>query len=131
MLALCLPILNSRAGWIKSLDSRLFLGCQAAGFFVYFDYMLTREEVLHIAELARIELEAGEVEKFQKNLSTVLEYVAELQNVNTEGVEEVSQVTGLINVQREDWPVEAENREAIFSQAPEIKDDYFKVKAIL
>lgn len=93
--------------------------------------MLTREEVLHIAELARIELEAGEVEKFQKNLSTVLEYVAELQNVNTEGVEEVSQVTGLINVQREDWPVEAENREAIFSQAPEIKDDYFKVKAIL
>lgn len=93
--------------------------------------MLTREEILHIAELARIELEVEEVEKFQKNLSTVLEYVAELQTVNTEGVEEVSQVTGLINIQREDRPVEAENREAIFSQAPEIKDDYFKVKAIL
>lgn len=86
---------------------------------------------MHIAELARIELEAGEVEKFQKNLSTVLEYVEALKTVDTEGLEEVSQVTGLINVQREDRPVEAENREEIFSQAPEIKDDYFKVKAIL
>ncbi len=93
--------------------------------------MISREEVLHIAELARIELEAGEVEKFQKNLSTVLEYVEALKTVDTEGLEEVSQVTGLINVQREDRPVEAENREEIFSQAPEIKDDYFKVKAIL
>ena len=84
-----------------------------------------------MAKLARIALTPEEVEKFQKNLSAVLEYVEELKSVATEGIEEVSQVTGLINVQREDAVVAAENREEIFREAPEIKDDYFKVKAIL
>jgi len=71
------------------------------------------------------------VEKFQKELSTVLEYVEELKNVNVEGLEEVSQVTGLINVQRSDEAVVAGNCDEIISQAPEIKDGYYKVKAIL
>ena len=93
--------------------------------------MLTREEVIKIAQLARIELSEQEVEKFQKDLSTVLEYVDELKKVDVEGLEEVSQVTGLVNVQREDKAVIAENHDAIFSQAPEMKDGYFKVKAIL
>lgn len=93
--------------------------------------MLTREEVIKLAQLARIELSEQEVEKFQRDLSTVLEYVEELKLVNVEGLEEVSQVTGLVNVQREDVVVDHENRIEIFSQAPEMKDDYFKVKTIL
>lgn len=93
--------------------------------------MLSKDEVLHIANLARIELKDAEVEKFQKDLSAVLDYVEELKGVNIEGLEEVSQVTGLINVQRPDQPVLAQNREQILGQAPEMKDDYFKVKAIL
>lgn len=93
--------------------------------------MLTKEEVLKLAELARIELSGAEVEKFQKELSTVLDYVEDLKKVDVTGLEEVSQVTGLVNVQREDKVVMAENHEQIFSQAPEIKDGYFKVKAIL
>jgi len=93
--------------------------------------MLTKEEVIKIAKLARIELTEKEVEKFQKELSTVLAYVDELKQVNTEGLEEVSQVTGLVNVQREDKAEGADNREEILSQAPEIKDGFYKVKAIL
>lgn len=93
--------------------------------------MLTTEEVKKIAVLARIELSEAEVEKFRKELSTVLDYVEELKQVNVEGLEEVSQVTGLVNVQRMDKPVVANNHEEIFSQAPEMKDGYFKVKAIL
>ncbi len=93
--------------------------------------MLSKEEVLRIAKLARIELGEADVEKFQKNLSTVLEYVEALKSVDTSGLEEVSQVTGLINVQREDRAILAQNREEILGQAPEIKDGYFKVKAIL
>lgn len=93
--------------------------------------MLTREEVIKLGQLARIELNEQEVEKFQKDLSAVLEYVEELKQVNVEGLEEVSQVTGLVNVQREDVVVDHGNREEIFSQAPEMKDGYFKVKAIL
>ena len=93
--------------------------------------MLTKEEVIKLSQLARIELTEAEVEKFQKDISTVLEYVEDLKGVNVEGLEEVSQVTGLVNVQRADLPVVAENHEAIFSDAPEMKDGYFKVKAIL
>ena len=93
--------------------------------------MLTRDEVIKLSQLARIELSEAEVEKFQKELSAVFEYVEELKQVNVEGLEEVSQVTGLVNVQREDKVVDHGNREEIFSQAPEMKDGYFKVKAIL
>lgn len=93
--------------------------------------MLTREEVIKLAQLARIELSETEVSKFQKDLSTVLEYVDELKKVDVTGLEEVSQVTGLVNVQREDVVIDHGNREEIFSQAPEMKDGYFKVKAIL
>lgn len=93
--------------------------------------MLTRQEVVKIAQLARIALTDQEVEKFQKELSTVLDYVEELKTVDVTGLEEVSQVTGLVNVQREDKVVQAENHQEIFSQAPEMKDGYYKVKAIL
>ncbi len=99
--------------------------------FCYTSFMLTRDEVIKIARLARIALTDAEVEKFQKELSAVLDYVEELKKVDTTGLEEVSQVTGLVNVQREDRSAEAENHEAIFSQAPEIKDGFYKVKAIL
>lgn len=93
--------------------------------------MLTREEVIKIADLARIELTDAEVEKYQHDLSSILDYVAELQKVDTEGVEIVSQVTGLINVQREDDPALEDDRDAIKKNAPEIKDGYYKVRAIL
>jgi aspartyl-tRNA(Asn)/glutamyl-tRNA(Gln) amidotransferase subunit C len=93
--------------------------------------MLTPEEILKIAELARIELRPDEVEKFQQGLSTVLDYVADLQKVDTEGLEIVSSVTGLENVQRLDDPVVAPNRDEIMENAPETKDGFYKVKAIL
>jgi len=93
--------------------------------------MLTKDEVIKIAQLARITLTDAEVEKFQKELSTVLDYVEELKQVNVEGLEEVSQVTGLVNVQREDKIVESVHKEDILKQAPEIKDGFYKVKAIL
>lgn len=93
--------------------------------------MLTQEEVKKVAILARIELTDAEVESLQKDLSTVLDYVAALEEVDVTGAEVVSQVTGLENVQREDMPVVADNRDAILGQAPEIKDGFYKVKAIL
>lgn len=93
--------------------------------------MLTKEEVLKLALLSRIQLTDAEVEKFQKELSTILDYVEELKQLDASGLEEVSQVTGLVNVQRDDKAIEAENHEKIFSQAPEMKDGYYKVKAIL
>lgn len=95
--------------------------------------MLTKEEVIKLAQLARISLSENELEKFQKELSTVLDYVEELKQLNVEGLEEVSQVTGLVNVQREDKAIDADEqtKQAIFKNAPEMKDGFYKVKAIL
>ena len=93
--------------------------------------MLSKDEVIKIAQLARIQLRDDEVEKFRKDLSTVLDYVDELKKVDTEGLEIVAQVTGLENVLRADGPVLTKNRDAILAEAPEIKDGYYKVKAIL
>lgn len=93
--------------------------------------MLSKEEVIKIAKLARIELTEAEVEKFQKDLSTVLDYVEELKKVDVSGVDEVFEVTGLVNVQRDDKVFVADNHQEIFSQAPEMKDGFYKVKAIL
>ena len=64
--------------------------------------MLTDDEVRHIAKLARIKLTDEEVKRFGGQLSKVLGYMDILQEVDTEGVEESSQVTGLKNVMRKD-----------------------------
>ena len=55
----------------------------------------------------------------------------QLKKVDVAGLEEISQVTGLENVQRDDEPVIADNLEEIMANAPETKDGYYKVKAIL
>ena len=93
--------------------------------------MLTKDEVKNLAKLSRIALTEQEVEGLQKDLTTILDYIDELKQVNVEGLEEVSQVTGLVNVQREDKVVLEENQQDIFKNAPEMKDGYYKVKAIL
>ncbi len=93
--------------------------------------MLTPEEVKKIAVLARIELSDAEIAKYGKDLDAVLDYVAELQQVNTDGLEIVSQVTGLENVMRLDAPELNEIQQEIMANAPAIKDGYYKVKAIL
>lgn len=93
--------------------------------------MLSIEEVQKIAQLSRIELREGEVEKFQSELSTIIDYFGELQQVDTEGVEIVSSVTGLENVDRKDEVVAIDYQEDIMANAPERKDKYYKVKSIL
>ena len=93
--------------------------------------MLSTEEVQKIAQLSRIELRDGEVEKFQNELSTIIDYFGELQQVDTEGVEIVSSVTGLENVDRKDEAVAIDYQEDIMANAPERKDKYYKVKSIL
>jgi aspartyl-tRNA(Asn)/glutamyl-tRNA(Gln) amidotransferase subunit C len=93
--------------------------------------MLSRDEVKKIGQLARISLTDEEIEQLQKDLSVILDYVDALKQVDTEGLVEVSQVTGLENVQRADEPEDSPIIDDIFKNAPDIKDGYYKVKAIL
>ena len=89
-------------------------------------------DVTHIAKLARLGLDEQEKEKFAKELAAILAFVEELKEVDTKNVEPTAQVTGLKNVSRADES-QKENeqcREQILANAPEIKDNYVKVKAV-
>ena len=88
-------------------------------------------DVLHIAKLANLPLKKEEVEKYQKQLSSILEYIKKLQNVNTEDVAETSQVTGLENVTRRDEPEPSLSQKDALLNAKNNQNSSFKVKAIL
>ena len=94
---------------------------------------ISLEEVEHIAELARIELTKEEREKFSDELSDVLGYVEQLQEVDTKKIKPVSQVTGLVNVVREDIAenFEEDGREIMISNFPEGKDGCIKVRQVM
>ena len=94
--------------------------------------MLKKEEIQHIADLAKLELTDKEIEKMGKDLSGVLDYIEQLKEVDTTNVEPTAQVTGSVNVLREDkvedWN-EQEKQNAL-NQAP-LEDDQIKVKRVL
>ncbi len=63
---------------------------------------LSEKDVLHVAKLARLDIDAKELPKLQKQLSEVVDFVGQLSEVNTNYVEPTSQTTGLENVFRTD-----------------------------
>ena len=95
--------------------------------------MITKKDVLHIAQLARIELTPEEEEKFGRDLSAILEFAEELNGADTEGVEPLTGGTLLQNVMRDDSQVDPDlqgNEPALLDSAPEKKQGYVKVRAV-
>ena len=92
--------------------------------------MITKDEVKHIAELARIGLDGKEIEKYQEDMSAILDWVEQLKEVDVEGVEPTAHITGLKNIVRADKASDFENKASIVDLFPEKKDNYDKVKSI-
>lgn len=93
---------------------------------------LTRDDVLRLARLARLELTDDEAEAFGKELSAILEYVAQLDQVDVTGLEPTTQVTGLKNVMRDDTIVDyGINRDDLLRLAPQTQDGQIKVRRML
>lgn len=93
---------------------------------------LSKEDVLKVARLARIELTEKEVEKFQGQLSGVLTYIEQLQAVDTDDVAVTAQVTGLENVVRPDAVKDCpdDEREAALAQAPQRAGNLVRVTSV-
>jgi aspartyl-tRNA(Asn)/glutamyl-tRNA(Gln) amidotransferase subunit C len=93
---------------------------------------LSREEVLKIAKLAHIEVTESELAAFQDKISSVLEYVGQLQELDLKGVEPTAHVSGVTNVLRTDEvkSCDPETRERLLNAMPAREGDYLKVKAI-
>lgn len=87
-------------------------------------------DVLHIAKLANLPLKKEEIEKYEKQLSLILEYIKRLQKVNTDNVKETSQVTNLENVTRNDKPTPSLSQDEALSNTNNKQNGLFKVKAI-
>lgn len=95
------------------------------------DKKITRKQVKHIASLAKIELTDEETDKFRKQLGSIIDYFDTLNEVDTKGVEETSQVTGLVNKLRDDIARDFLARENALSNAPDKKDGYFRTRSPL
>ena len=87
-------------------------------------------DVLHIAKLANLPLKKEEIEKYKKQLSSILEYIEKLQKIKTEDVAETSQVTNLENVTRDDIPAPSLSQDEALSNTNNKQNGLFKVKAI-
>jgi len=93
---------------------------------------LTREDVLKLARLARLALTDDEVESFRKDLSEVLQYVAQLDKVDVTGLEPTTQVTGLKNVLRKDTIVDyGISPQDLLRLVPQTQDAHIKVKRMI
>lgn len=88
-------------------------------------------DVNHIAKLANLPLSKEEQKKFESQLSSVLEYVNKLKEIDTKNVELTSQVTGLENITREDEAKPSLSQEEALSNTKSNHNGFFKVKAIL
>ncbi len=93
---------------------------------------ITREDVLHLAQLSSLKLDEIEIDNLQTDIGNILGYVEKLNNLDTEGVDPTYQVTGLQNVWREDKVVDyGITRETLLNLAPESLDNCVKVPKVL
>lgn len=93
---------------------------------------LTPQKIEEIAKLARLNLSEEEKEMYAKQLTVILDYVEQLNEVDTKNVPETCQVTGLKNVMRTDAPKNSDKKitDDIIANFPEKLDRFLKVKAV-
>ena len=92
---------------------------------------LSREEVLHVARLARLALSDDEVTRFGAQLSAILDHAARVSEVAADDVPPTSHALPLSNVFREDELVECLPQHKALSTAPEVEEGRFKVPRII
>ncbi len=93
--------------------------------------MLTRKQVEHVANLAKLDLTEKEIETYRSQLSAILEYAAILERVDTDAIPPTASVVPLRNVMRDDEPAPSLQQADALANAPSAKDGFFQVKAIL
>ena len=93
---------------------------------------ITRDDVLHLAQLSSLQLSEDEIVALQADLANILGYVDQLSELDTQGVEPTYQVIDLENIGRDDVVAHSSaNREKLLALAPEQKDNQIKVPKVL
>ena len=92
---------------------------------------ITRDDVVHVARLARLSLTDDEVDLFTGQLEVILEHAAKVEALDTADVEPTSHPIALENVLRADEPGACLDRDEVLAQAPQAEDGRFRVPRIL
>ena len=98
--------------------------------------MLTDKELQHIAHLTRITLTKKEAERFKKELSSILDFVNKLNELDTEKKEPLYQASGVVNAKRKDeyrkdFEINEDLDEKLTGQAPHKENRFIKVRSVL
>jgi aspartyl-tRNA(Asn)/glutamyl-tRNA(Gln) amidotransferase subunit C len=93
--------------------------------------MIDLEQVRKVANLARLELKPDEEQQFTTQLNSILEYVEQLNQLDTDAVPPTTRAIETSNITRTDQLETLSDREAILNNAPDREEDYFKVPKIL
>ena len=97
--------------------------------------IISREDVLHVAELAHLELSEVEVETFQRQLDSILTYIEKLKELDTTRVEPMAQVLSGVAAEnpalRDDVPAASDVAEEALSGAPDPSQPYFRVPKVI
>lgn len=92
---------------------------------------VTRKDVEHIAELARLKFNDKELENFTSRLNEILTYVEKLNELDTENVKPLSHPVETVNVFREDITTPGASREEALKNSPDKDDVFFKVPKVI
>ncbi len=92
---------------------------------------ISKEEVLYVAHLARLDLDAESIEKFAGQIDEILGYIEKLNQVDTKGIKPTSHAISLTNAFREDKVREHLDRDRALANAPEKEDGSFVVPKVV
>ena len=92
---------------------------------------ISKDDVIKVSELARLEVKEEELDKFTEQLGNILEYIEQLNELDTNNVEPTSHVLDISTPLREDKVVEWLNTEEVLQNAPESEDDFFVVPQVI
>jgi aspartyl-tRNA(Asn)/glutamyl-tRNA(Gln) amidotransferase subunit C len=92
---------------------------------------LTLDEVRWVAQLARLELTDADLQTMTRQLGAIVDYVNQLQQVNTDGIEPLNHALPIHNVFREDEPRPSLPVDAALANAPDRRGDFYGVPAVL
>jgi aspartyl-tRNA(Asn)/glutamyl-tRNA(Gln) amidotransferase subunit C len=92
---------------------------------------ITRDDVAHVARLARLNVSDDELEVFTGQLAAILEHAEDVAALDTEGVPPTAHPLPLQNVLREDVPRPSLDRAEVLAVAPSVEDDRFRVPPVL
>ena len=92
---------------------------------------VSKEELLHIADLADLNIKDEEVDNYLENLQNILNFADVINNAKTEGLEETIGANENCNVFRKDEVKEFENKEGIMQNAPEKERNMYKIPKVL